>query len=178
MTFREYLLSFRSTWGALSGLALVLAGVLKFTALVPPWPDEAGVSASALAVVSCVVGVTIGYFLPFSTENRRKLFGIVLVLLAMCLLLFYLYSVSLRIVPFSQPVGDSEVVRRVVVGTEVMNADDAKKSAKELIELYGIDASAWTLQSVTNSRICLLTSYMSFYLALTCGLGSLQGMRR
>ena len=178
MTFRGYLSSFKSTWGALSGVALALAGILKFSALVPPWPDEAGISASALAVVSCVVGVTIGYFLPFSTKDRRKMFGIVLVLFATCLILFYMYSVSLRIVSFSQPVGDSEVVRRVVVGTEVRNKEDAKKTADELIQLYGANASAWTLQSVTNSRICLLASYMSFYHVLTCGLGALQGMRR
>jgi hypothetical protein len=179
MTFRQYISSFKSIWGILSGLALALSAILKFTPLVPPWPDEAGVSASALAVVSCVVGVTIGYFLPFSSNEKRKIFGIVLLLLSMCLLLSYLYSMSLRIVSFTQQVGGSEVVRRVVVGTVVLDNANAKKPPKELIELYGIDPSAsWTLRSVSNSRICLLSSYMGFYLVLTCGLGLLQGMRR
>lgn len=118
--------------------------------LVPPWPDEAGTSASVLAFICCVVGVTVGYFLPFSTNNRRNKFGIGLVLLAMCLLVLYLYLMSQRIVSTSQPVGDSEVVRRLVVGTEVQNYADKQKSADELIRLYGLDASAWTAQSVTN----------------------------
>jgi hypothetical protein len=54
------------------------------------------------------------------------------------------------------------------------NQEDAGKSPRELLRLYGLDGEAWASASLTQSRIYLVTLYMGFYLLLTLGLGTLQ----
>jgi hypothetical protein len=174
MTLQQYLKSFKSVWGALTGLAVVVAGILKFSALVPPWPDEAGVGASSLAVVACVVGIILGFFAKPRSESRSRIIGVTVLMDAVIVLLIYLYLLSWRVVDFHETVGNEEIVRRIVVGTELANTSEHHQAPLDLIKLYGIDGSAWTHRSLTNARICLLSTYLAFYLLLTFGFGILQ----
>jgi hypothetical protein len=178
MTFREFLRSFRSTWGALSVVAIAVVSILKFTPLVPPWPDQAGVGATLLAALACFVGVALGFYAPTSSTRARRRWGVISLLLASAILLVYLHLLSLRVVDFNQVIGDEQVTQRILIGTQTVNKDDANRSPAELIELYGVDGRAWTHRSLSNARICLLSTYMSFFLLLTFGFGTLQGLRR
>jgi hypothetical protein len=174
MTFARYLKSFKSVWGALTALAIVMAGVLTFSALVPPWPDEAGVGASSLAAVGCLVGIALGFFARPRDRGKARIFGATVLAGAIIMLPVYLYSLSWRVVEFHETVGNEEIVRRIVVGTELANKDEHHQAPLDLIKLYGPDGSAWTHQSLTNARVCLLSTYIIFFLLLAYGFGILQ----
>jgi hypothetical protein len=173
MTLSDYLHSFKSVWGALVGLSVTLAALLKFTPLVPPWPDEAGIGASMLAVVACLLGVSVGFFAS-RKPSAAAVLGVSGLVVSFILLMSYLYLLSWRVVIFHEPVGNTEIAHRIVVGTETVNPEDSRKDPIILIDLYGVNAGAWTNRSVTNARVCLLGSYMAFYLVLTFSLGLMQ----
>lgn len=174
MSFRYYLASFKSIWGLLSAVSVTVAALLKFTPLAPPWPDEGGTGATALAVIACIAGISIGYFVTESTRTTRSMIGASAIITAMLFLLAYLYVLSDRTVNVHVSVGGNEVVRRVVVGTVLRHPEDTGRSPHELLLLYGLRGEAWTSASVTQSRISLVALYMGFYLLLTIGLGTLQ----
>jgi hypothetical protein len=174
MNFRSFVDSFRSVWGALSALALALAMTLNSTALVPPWPDESGTSATATAAMGCVLGVTLGYYLPVASKRWRRVLGVLGVCLALALLIAYIYLLGIRTVSVPQTVEGHSVLRRVVVGTAVRDPADFEKTPAELVLLYGFGGEAWTPRSLANARICLLTSYVGFFVTLTLALGLLQ----
>jgi hypothetical protein len=151
-----------------------MVGVLKLSSLVPPWPDEAGVAASSLAVVGCLVGIALGFFARPRDKVKAQVFGVTVLASAILMLPVYLYLLSWRVVDFHETVGNEEIVRRVVVGTELVNAAERHRSPVDLVKLYGIDGSAWTHQSLTNARVCLLSTYIVFFLVLAYGFGILQ----
>ena len=178
MTFRSYLASFSATWKALTGAALLTAALLKFTPLVPPWPDERGSGASALAIAACVIGIVISYQCGGATARMRGRLAIAAMSVATLLIFAYVYLTAARVASLVQPVQGVEVTRRVVVGTTLRNPADADKTPEQLLELYGLDGSAWTASSLVASRLTLLSVYMGFYMALTFGIGMSQGSAR
>ena len=174
MSLQTWLTSFTDTWKALTGAALLTAGLLKFTPLVPPWPDEGGAGASCLAVAACVIGIVLSYQCKRFNQKRRSLLGSTALVLGAILLVVYVALAGSRVATLVQSVQGMEVTRRVVVGTQLRNPADAGKTAGELLALYGLDAGAWTAESVAAARLALLRAYMGFYLALTFGIGVTQ----
>lgn len=174
MSLQTWLTSFTDTWKALTGAALLTAGLLKFTPLVPPWPDEGGAGASCLAVAACVIGIVLSYQCKRLNQKRRGLLGGAALVLGAILLVAYVALASTRVATLMQAVDGKEVTRRAVVGTRLRHPADADKTAGQLLELYGLDGGAWTEDSVTASRLALLCAYMGFYLALTFGIGVTQ----
>ena len=174
MSLQTWLTSFTDTWKALAGAALLTAGLLKFTPLVPPWPDEGGAGASCLAVAACVIGIVASYQCRRLNQKRRSALGIGALVLGALLLVAYVALAGTRVASLVQSVQGVEVTRRVVVGTQLRNPADADKTPGQLLALYGLDAGAWTADSVAAARLALLCAYMGFYLALTFGIGVTQ----
>lgn len=172
MTLESFFKSFNSTWGALFGLAVTIATAAPFLDLAPPWPDAK--RAIAIGIVACIVGISVGYFIPFRSQRSERKAAIVWFTLTLILLLTYFYVSSLRVFEYEQMVDNERVIRRIVVGTELQNPADRNKRTFELIELYGVADTAWTHRSLTNARVCLLASYAVFYFALTFSVGLLQ----
>lgn len=174
MTLQAYLTSFSATWKALTAAALLTAALLKFTPLVPPWPDEGGAGASCLAVAACVIGIGLSYQARRLNQRRRGVLAVAALIAGAVLLVVYVALASTRVASVVQSVQGVEVARRVVVGTRVRNPADADKTPEQLLVLYGLDASAWTQPSLAAARLALLSTYMGFYLALTFGIGVAQ----
>lgn len=174
MSFKEYLHSFRFTWRAVTGLAVILAGSLKFTSIVPPWPDESGAGATSLAFLACIIGITLGFFAESRSSRLRRRWGCGCLGLAMVLLVVYLYLLSSRVANFYELVDGRELVRRVIIGTQTVHLEDAAKQPGDILNFYGPHAYGWTHQSVVDARSCLVTAYVTFFFVLTLGLGLLQ----
>jgi hypothetical protein len=178
MTFKSYVTSLSATWKALTAAALLVAALLKFTPLVPPWPDEGGAGASCLAVAACVIGIVISYLCARGNPKRRRSMGVIAMIVAAVLLLVYVYLALTLVVSVVQPVDGVEVTRRVIVGTTLRHSEDVEKTSAQLVELYGLDAGAWTESSLAAARLMLLSVYMAFYVALTLGIGMTQSTAR
>lgn len=178
MTFRDYLASFSATWKALTAAALLATALLKFTPLVPPWPDEGGGSATCLAVVACVIGFSLAFLCVHMSARDRRRLGIVAVLVSAAMSLLYVHLLATRVESLYQVIEGVEVTRRAVIGTELRNPEDVTHTPRELLELYGLDGGAWTTSSLASARVELLSAYMGFYLALTFGIGLTQGRGR
>ncbi len=174
MTIGAYIKSYRGVWGAVFALAVIVAASLKFSEIVPPWPDEAGFGSSAFAVLSCVIGIILGYYVDFSAKEKQRLFGLYLVAISFVFLIIYAWAYSSLVIVFSQVVDGVEVPRRTVVGLIVSNPAEINVSSRILLQRYGLEGSAWTEGSMTLARLILLFTYMSIFLALTLGLGVLQ----
>ena len=177
MTIGSYLRLYSVNWGALSALAIIIAGLLKFSQIVPPWPDEDGLGASAFAVLCCVIGLTLGFYIEFASQRKQRLVGIILVAVAFPLILTYGWLHSSSIVVLPQLIQSEQTLRRIVIGGEVRNSVDKSVAPEKLIERYGLDGTAWTRESLSRSRVTLLGAYMSIFLSLTMGLGMLQRLR-
>lgn len=146
--------------------------MLGFTDLVPPWPGRG--AATAVAVICCMLGIIAGFLVHPKERKAQRYLGIICIATAFILLLAYLHLLSVRVYPYEQIINHEHFVRRIVVGTDVRYPQDRVKTKVELLELYGLDASAWTETSLSRARLCLISSYGLLYFVLCFGLGVLQ----
>lgn len=178
MTLRSFAAALQADWQALAFAAASIAVLLKFSSIVPPWPDEGGVGASAFAVACCVVGIASGYHVSFRTKRRQRYVGLGAIASSILVVLVYVYVYSSRVAVITQAVNGVEVSRRIVVGSELQKSTERHLSVSQLIELHGFEGEIWTRESLTVSRMALWTTYGGIYIFLTFGLGCLKRLER
>ena len=181
MSRQSWFTSVSSLWASACAVAIAGPIALWIPGLEPPWPEG---SAAIVAVVFSVIALVIGHvcFLPIGRSaveherlTRRSLWiGCASLLVSVLLCVVYLYGYSMYVVAESKLEGTREVRIRRVVGTELIDAKNAKRPDIDLLKEYSFEEDRlWTRQSLTGPRLFVLLPYAGMFFFLSLGLSSL-----
>lgn len=168
MTLKDFFASFKNLWGAAS--AAVTAGPLGLfvAGLMPPWPNESGAAASAVAVFAGIVGLILA-FLDSATDAKRKQRAIISLLVAVLLVVVYVAIWSLTFVEIEKVVRGDTIERRYIVGFW-SEARAAGMTPTEAIMKHTLE-SAYSPISLLAARMSLIISMCATVLLASYGFG-------
>lgn len=167
----------KSLWGGASAVALAGPVALWAPGLEPPWPEG---TAAIIALLFCVVALLIAYAgfhrLASQSKNVERMrnwarsIGCLALGSALVFCATYLYSYASYVEVLDYP---DRVVRRVI-GTITIDPEFADRNPEDLLRENQLKPEKiWTRQSLTNTRMLVLFSYVAMFFFLTFGFSSL-----